>query len=590
MRSLAEQVPRLIHVSLLLFFLGLGDSMLHTNTPVGVTTVVLICICGSFYLYSISGHLWNLQSPYQTLISRPIFSLMQRVSRSSIHPHFRRNRHGHTTIGADQEELLMEESEERKDRDVRAIQWLVDITMVNAEMEPLLLAIPGTCNTEWGRAVWKDVSSQGRSDPNTLKSLTDHSTSHVSPSQMYTRTLEGTAVDTICRCVRYLFESCNNRSYFQNEEARRRRMHACVEASASLVYCTDFRLEWFGEVSKLVSETGDIEKINQWPTIPFDPSFAVRWTCLSLVAVQQILSRKELRLLASYAMRALTNLEYGQRDKAGWRSAQKIEKCLKTGWERVEELRQAFEPLTQKTKEEVEEVLRNHEQHISALERVTVEAHGVEDVDRRISSHQDAMDDATYGLTRQLPGVSFDQLRGPESFLICNSFNSPATGSASVIPQFVFPGQALARFGLKLREVLDGQAADGHEEILESLKSIDQVPISLRRPDGLMKRQLWRLQDLRDGGGLGYTVELFFLSLRQLLSIHSLHESNSAFYVGAFKIITSHWEDGKESLGTQHILLGIICNLIIGDPQSEFSYPESITTLLLEMVRAYSWC
>ena len=38
----------------------------------------------------------------------------------------------------------------------------------------------------------------------------------------------------------------------------------------------------------------------------------------------------------------------------------------------------------------------------------------------------------------------------------------------------------------------------------------------------LLEQQLWRLQDLRDGGGLGYMVELFFLALKQLLSTHYL--------------------------------------------------------------------
>ena len=56
-----------------------------------------------------------------------------------------------------QEELVMGE-DERKERDVRAIRWLVDNTTVNAEMEPLVLAIPGTFNTEWGREVWIDVA------------------------------------------------------------------------------------------------------------------------------------------------------------------------------------------------------------------------------------------------------------------------------------------------------------------------------------------------------------------------------------------------------------------------------------------------
>ena len=106
-----------------------------------------------------------------------------------------------------------------------------------------------------------------------------------------------------------------------------------------------------------------------------------------------------------------------------------------------------------------------------------------------------------------------------ESFLISDTFNRQVTDTAPVIPQLISPVQqvqALARLGLKLRDVLFGQVADGHKEVLESLKSVDQVPNSLCQPHGLMKRQIWHLQDLRDGGGLGYTIDLFFLSLRRL--------------------------------------------------------------------------
>ncbi|KAH9170101.1 hypothetical protein EDB89DRAFT_1356394 [Lactarius sanguifluus] len=275
MRKLAEAVPRLIHVSLFLFFSGLGDSMLNTNTTVGVSTVVSICTCASLYLYSVSAHLRVLQSPYKTLFSRPIFFLMKKFPRPYFRTRFLPNRHTPTSIEAYQEELVMEETEERKGRDVRAVRWLVDNTTVNAEMEPLVLAIPGTFNTEWGREVWTDVSTQGRSDPHTLESHTDHSAIGGPASLIHhsPRPLEGTAADTISRSVRYLFETCNNRSYFQNEEARRRRLRACVEAAASLVCGINFRLEWFGEVGKLVSEIGHIEEINRSPTTTSDPSF-----------------------------------------------------------------------------------------------------------------------------------------------------------------------------------------------------------------------------------------------------------------------------------------------------------------------------
>ncbi|KAF8269488.1 hypothetical protein EI94DRAFT_1725137 [Lactarius quietus] len=379
---------------------------------------------------------------------------------------------------------------------------------------------------------------------------------------------EGTAGDIICQGIRDLFETCRNHSYFENEEERRRRMRACVEATASLVCCIDFELEWFGEVGKLVSEIGRMEN--------------------------QILNSSRLNVLADYAVSGLARFRseygYGQPDGAGWRNAQRIEECLKTAWERAEELHRAFEPWTQKkTREQVEDILRNHERQISDLERIKVDADAMEDVDWRISLYQDAQDEDTYQMTRQLPGVSFDERHRSESSSISDDFITLTTGGTPVTPQLIFPGQqvqALARLGSKLREVLDGKFADGYKEVLERLKSIDQVPVSLRRPDGLMKRQLWRLQDLRDGAGLGYTVELFFLSLRQLLTIPSLHESSSVVYVGTFKIITSHWEKSKGSLGTQHILLNIICDLIIQGRGlfSEFKYPERITTMLLDTV------
>ena len=591
---MAEVVPRLIHVSLVLFFLGLGDSMLSVNTIVGVTTIIPIVSCGAFYLYSISAHLRDLQSPYQTLISRPIFFLMQRFPRSYFGARFLRKRRKPTSIEAYQEELVMEETKERKERDVRAVRWLVDNTTVNAEMEPFVLAIPGTFNTEWGREVWIDVASQKRSESDTLELQMDRSISVGSTLLMhqFPQFLEGTAGDTICRCVRYLFETCKNHSYFETEEARHRRMRACVEAASSLVCCIDFQLDWFGEIGKLVSEIGRIENINESPTTTSDQSFIIRWTCLSLVSIQQILSSKRLQVLAAYAVSGLARFqsEYGRPDETGRRSAQKIEDCLKTAWERVEEICRAFEPWAQKrTKEQIEAILRNYEQHISELERIKVEADGMEDVDWRISLYQDAMDEDTFRLARLLPGVSFDEPRRSESSLIRDTFNAQATGSAPVPPQLIFPGQqvrTLAILGSKLREVLDGQVAGGHEEVLDILKAVDQVPASLRRPNGLMNRQLWRLQDLRDGGGLGFTVELFFLSLRQLLTIPSLHESNSVFYTGAFRTITSRWEEGKGSLGTQHILLNIICDLIIQGRGvfSDFSYPERITTMLVDMI------
>ena len=99
-----------------------------------------------------------------------------------------------------------------------------------------------------------------------------------------------------------------------------------------------------------------------------------------------------------------------------------------------------------------------------------------------------------------------------------------------------------------------------------------------------MKRQLRRLQDLRDGGGFGFTVELFFLALRQISSLPS--ELKRVIYVGTFKAITSGWKNIKNPSGTQQVLLNLICDLVIPHRGvfSDFSYPEYIVNELLEFV------
>jgi hypothetical protein len=273
--------------------------------------------------------------------------------------------------------------------------------------------------TDCGREVWIDIS-QGRSDPDIHCSPTGGkaSSTHHTPA----------AVDTHSRSVRYLFETCDNHNYFTNEEERRRRMRACVEATASLICCTGFRMDWFGEVGKLVGDIGHIEKVNQSPTTLSDPLFVLRWSCLSLVTIQPILNSNRLQVLAEYAVSGLTRmqLDLGRPDEAALKSAQKIDECLRTGWELVEDLRRAFEPWEQKkTKQQVEEIPRTHVRQISELERIQVEADAMKDADRRISLYQDAMDDATHRMTRQLPGVSFDEVRRTESLLVCDDFNQP---------------------------------------------------------------------------------------------------------------------------------------------------------------------
>jgi hypothetical protein len=115
-----------------------------------------------------------------------------------------------------------------------------------------------------------------------------------------------------------------------------------------------------------------------------------------------------------------------------------------------------------------------------------------------------------------------------------------------------------------------------------SLKDIQKVT-SQTTYQCAFRRQCWRLQDLRDGGGLGFIVELFFSALKQLLSTSLSQESQSALYIGTFRAITSDWSSYKHSLGTQKILLDAVASE--DGIFSSFKYPAYITDeffLLLE--------
>ncbi|KAI0279642.1 hypothetical protein BGY98DRAFT_879060, partial [Russula aff. rugulosa BPL654] len=69
MPMVAEAVPRFLHISLFLFFMGLGDSLLHINTKVALSTIVPISISALLYIFTTFSPIIYPQSPYQNSFS-----------------------------------------------------------------------------------------------------------------------------------------------------------------------------------------------------------------------------------------------------------------------------------------------------------------------------------------------------------------------------------------------------------------------------------------------------------------------------------------------------------------------------------------
>ena len=579
----AEAVPGLIHISLILFLWGLGDIILQIDTTVFVATVVPVAVCVCLYLYCVVVPIWNPQSPYRTPFLGIIWYLIRNLHRSPYYIYFRGKLLKLPSMELRQEHSAMKRTKGRMDRDVRAVRWLVDNINGTDETETFVLAIPGSFDQDWGRNVWKGVVNDDQST-----SIVDLQTQ---PHLGLPSPREGTTVYNLCKSVQNYFETYSNEGDSMDTKERRRQIRGCVETAASLVCCTEVELGLFGKIGDVLGELGDKERTNNPLTIKSNPMFSVRWTCLSLVAIGKTVDGDRVQELAKFSMDGIARLQPDY-DMMSLTAVRRIDNYLKKAWWLVQALYLAFEPWSQnRTESEIKEILNSHEVLISELERIEMEAVGVEDVDWRISLLQDAMEEATRKLTRCLPGVFFSKMKPTPPIMIRENFDlsSVETTGTLVPPQFIFPGQqiqSLCNLGQRLRDIIKDQNTEALYETLNSLESFGVIPVALRKLKYPMKRQLWRLLDLRDGGGLGFTIELYFLALRQLSSASLSDELKKDFFTGTFKVITSNWEKSKDSAGTQGILLDLLCDLVIRGRGvfSDFSYPPYIVDMLLELV------
>ena len=615
MPVVAEAVPGLLHVSLFLFLLGLCDFVLNINTTVGLGTTIPIGITGILYIFTIFAPIIYPQSPYQNSFSGLIWYLMQKLGGRQYKD---RSSDGALkpvswNMAQGKLQLAMEETEDRKGRDERAIRWLVDNMTEDAEMESFVMAIPGSFNGKWGTDVWKKVSNtievkNKNRDGNQLSCVRNvfgtvtslvgirtagdsrvnttilppaphpthihwHSTGHVQG--------EDTVRELSAR-VAHVLETCKNRRLFASDELWQRRTRACIETTASLVCCAEAELAQFGDIAKVLGDVSSDPKVRE-SLVAKDQSFAVRYTCLSLVAIRPILESNGPRVSVPRAWVELISKssDYVPSDEP-MKSIPSVVQIFDNALRCLHELSRALPAETNPTEEEVKEILRKHEPQISELEQIDVQSENIQSIDEEMKLVQDGIDECTHGIiTRQFPGVEFDDL-DTESIHFGHFVQLFRHRCKHLL---LFPLQNLKRIqslASTFRDILKGQwDADTFEETCKSLQPFSDSELPSWR-DNPCHRLVWRLRDLNHGGGLGFTVELFFLALRQLLSTSPSIESHSALYIGTFRAITSDWSKYKSSVGTQQLLLDMVVphrGILL-----KFDYPTYITHEFLSLL------
>ena len=376
------------------------------------------------------------------------------------------------------------------------------------------------------------------------------------------------------------------------------------------MFCANVKLEVFGDpkdLGRLLRELIEVEH-TPGPTrllAGSDGPFVPRWKCLSFVTRYY----DSIPWSAELAIDALSRFqiegdeyqkdanEY-QKDADGYqtnadekalKNSQRIDKCFEEAREFcVYRLRNVFN--SERTEEDVRQVLaRNSEAIFSMFQRIALVADEMEAIDRTTSE----VNHLVNGLNKHLPSLSFDVFKGADLIKPIQFYNLPDAGGQQFMPQFLSLSQRLrflCSYAPKLHDIIDGQGNGVYQEVLKSLRTLWNDADLRRSVVGqqlLMERQLWRLLDLRDGGGFGLSVELFFLVLAKLLSTAPSQDIDFTHYIGTMRSIRSSWIKHKTSIGTLRVILNLICDIALYERclfSDGLKCPIDITTELLQLL------
>ena len=609
----AEAVPGLLHVSLFLFFAGLADATLNINTTIGLSTTIPIGICGLLYIFVTLAPVIYPQSPYQTSFSGAIWYAVQKLRGRRFKDRDGNVKSVSTNMALGQMQLSMEGTMDREARDKRAILWLMDNLTEDKEIETFVTSMPGSLES-WTKASNKEVRPPVSKQSWTIGDILDwianqfrticllglvffpmliisailsfvyarywinkicnliplyfqrtcsfirrqFRTSTASSSStnatitrpasrrplVATSDHERSTTREFCWRIGHFFDTCKNRAVFASDEVWRTRCRACVELMASLVSFADVEFGWFGDNLQALGDIGSFEgtrKLSLSQALSGrDKPFVVHWTCLSIIAIRPTLKASSV----GYSNSLYRTID-GVLTPVGRHKA--FDRTLEHRWGSE----------------------RNRD--LSSIISFSME----QPWDQRefndyIKSNFVKFDEVGQRITHELPGFDFD-FPHSEPFLrqTLEMFRDPSK------LRFMSCRQPLKFFEYLKR--LDAYRDNSPDPEYER----NQVIEKLVWPKHLLQRILWSTDDLHCGG-LGFSVEMFLLSLRELLSTYPSQETYSTLYIGTFKAITSDRKRYTESVGTLSLLLDVV-----GSDQGflrTFDYPDYITDEVWELL------
>jgi hypothetical protein len=544
----------LLASSQVIALLLISATVYHFNVNIAVaaiatTTAVIIL---TWHIWFTIAPIQDPQLPYQSLLSEFIWKVGQLIygrTHRNNSTGGRRNRVS-TNMMDGREQLAMDESDERRNRDARFIRSVVDgLTNEEEKLEMYFHGIPGTFHTRWGREVWGVIAAEdkrGRQRESTIGVLTLRITS--------------------------LLKTCIDHGVLVGEDARRKRARTCITAALFFSLFIGDDLEWFARpvvMSQALNYLGEVETIRT-PTPPhFDAAFSVRWVCMALVFVRRMLNTSAVQSAAHLVITRLAEVDresVRDEDLAAAEASRIINGYLKSGWMAANILRNAQ---NDETEERVSGILDSSK----SPEDVQV---ATKDLSNAVESLGLAskVDEATIGLVREMgsaTGGVLDYLPTAALSLATDSRQKPSAGTRAASPhlitRFLPPLHLTRQLSDSASALKDSKTRDRGASQLGDLcaPELGVFEIKWVMAENPMMAQLWRLQDLCNGGYV-FALELFMAAVRA--SKVSLHPSSQDLFINTFKSLTSEWEKHRNVRCTQRLLV-LLLRQVLSTPADD---------------------
>jgi len=261
-----------------------------------------------------------------------------------------------------------------------------------------------------------------------------------------------------------------------------------------------------------------------------------------------------------------------------------IDQYLKSGWDLARildnELTSEVEP--DKAEERFHTITSNNKAEIADLEYTWNTLGWAEEVDEALITLVRTMMVATGGVLDHLPHIISRWQPDPRRIPDKGMRATPTY----LMPQFIPPRLLIQRLWTSawLFRTISASGWGSGTYQPKTLGEISAPELHMTELCQLMdstrtpiKTQLWRLQDLRDGG-LVYMLELFVNAIRPRKAA-AKHQSSPPFYIGTFRSITADWKERRHAIWTQQLLVNLLHQVL---PQNDDSPVDEVPGYIID--------